>query len=606
MKGLYKKLLRINVTDQSHAVEEIPESVLKRFLGGKGLGSYLLLTNVSGKCDPLGPDNKLIFVTGPACDTGLLGASRYGVYSKSPLTGGYAESYGGGRLGPALKRTGYDAVIIEGQSDKPVYLEISDKAIKFHPADSLWGKDTYATEDALKEAAPEGAETVVIGPAGENLVRFACLENNYWRSAGRTGMGAVLGSKKVKGIVFYGKSKAPVADEALLKEAVKDIRDKTKDNAGVNAYRTYGTPVMVAVLNTARAFPTRYWSEGTLENWQAISGDAYKDNFEYKPRACPHCPLACGKLTTVKEGQHKGLTVEGPEYETIYSFGGLCTIDDPAEIVYCNDLCDRLGMDTITAGNMVAMAVDAAERGLIAEDLQFGNADQVAAVLKKIAAREGLGDILAEGIKSAAPRLGMEERAIHVKGMEPAGYDPRVLKGVGLGYATSARGACHLRATFYKPELAGMIDRDTTGGKADLYIQFENRLTVFNTMIYCVFFRDLIQWEDLRKMIKATTGVEYTLEELNNLGNEIITLTRRFNLDCGFTRADDTLPKRFFEEPLEPHGKTITREALDTMLDDYYRIRGWDEQGVPLVPGTAKIRHYLSKQGSARHRSVIR
>ncbi|WP_366922300.1 aldehyde ferredoxin oxidoreductase family protein [Metallumcola ferriviriculae] len=581
MKGFYQRLLRINVTDQSFKIEEIPEEVLQRFLGGKGLGSYLLLKNVPAKCDPLGTENKLIFTTGPACDTGLLGAARYGVFSKSPLTGGYAESYGGGKLGPALKRTGYDAVIIEGESVTPIYLEISDQDIKFHPAEDLWGKDTYATEDALKETAPQGAETVVIGPAGENLVRFACLENNYWRSAGRTGMGAVLGSKKVKGIVFFGSSKAPIADENLLKEAIKDIRDKTKDNAGVDAYRNYGTPVMVAALNNAQAFPTKYWSKGTLDNWEAISGDAYKDNFEFKPKACPHCPMACGKKTTVKEGRHKGLTVEGPEYETIYSFGGLCTIDDPAEILYFNDICDRLGMDTITGGNMVAMAIDASRRGLIEEKLEFGNADQVAKMLMDIAGRNGLGDVLADGIKVAAPKLGMAERAIHVKGLEPAGYDPRVLKGVGLGYATSARGACHLRATFYKPELAGMIDRDTTDGKADLYIQFENRLTVFNTMIYCTFFRDLIQWENLQKMIKAVTGVEYSVEELENMGNEVVSLTRRFNLDCGFTKSDDTLPKRFFDEPLEPHGKTITREALDTMLDDYYNIRNWDEQGVP-------------------------
>jgi len=581
VKGFYQRLLRINVTDQSFKIEEIPEEVLQRFLGGKGLGSYLLLKNVPAKCDPLGTENKLIFTTGPACDTGLLGAARYGVFSKSPLTGGYAESYGGGKLGPALKRTGYDAVIIEGESVTPIYLEISDQDIKFHPAEDLWGKDTYATEDALKETAPQGAETVVIGPAGENLVRFACLENNYWRSAGRTGMGAVLGSKKVKGIVFFGSSKAPIADENLLKEAIKDIRDKTKDNAGVDAYRNYGTPVMVAALNNAQAFPTKYWSKGTLDNWEAISGDAYKDNFEFKPKACPHCPMACGKKTTVKEGRHKGLTVEGPEYETIYSFGGLCTIDDPAEILYFNDICDRLGMDTITGGNMVAMAIDASRRGLIEEKLEFGNADQVAKMLMDIAGRNGLGDVLADGIKVAAPKLGMAERAIHVKGLEPAGYDPRVLKGVGLGYATSARGACHLRATFYKPELAGMIDRDTTDGKADLYIQFENRLTVFNTMIYCTFFRDLIQWENLQKMIKAVTGVEYSVEELENMGNEVVSLTRRFNLDCGFTKSDDTLPKRFFDEPLEPHGKTITREALDTMLDDYYNIRNWDEQGVP-------------------------
>ena len=576
MKGFYGKLLRVDLTGKTHVVEDIPEQVLRQYLGGKGLGSYLLLENVGSGVDPLGPENKLIFTTGAATDTVMVGSSRYGVYSRSPQTGGYAESYSGGRVAPVMRRTGYDAIIIEGASSAPVCLEISDGGVVFHDASSLWGMDTHdAEEAALAKAGGPDAQALVIGPAGEKLVRFACIENNRWHSAGRTGMGAVMGSKKLKAIVFHGRARAQIADQELLKEVAKKIREAGKDNPGVENYRTYGTTVMVRIMNGAKAFPNRYWNRGVDPNWENLSGDTLLQQHKVKPGSCPNCFMTCGQHTVISSGEYAGLEIEGPEYETIFAFGGLCSINRLDQVVYLNDLCDRLGIDTITAGNLVGLVMEGVERGLIDAPVRYGDMNAAVELVKQIAGRQGLGETLSLGIKEAAARLGLEELAIHVKGLEPSGYDPRVLKGMGLAYATSARGACHLRATFYKPELAGMIDPSTTEGKAELFIDFENRLTIFNAQILCVFFRDLIPWELLVDLNKALTGWDYTKEELWAVANRIIDSNRTFNLRQGFTRADDNLPARLYKEKINDGQNGITRAELEQMVDDYYRLRNW-------------------------------
>lgn len=584
MHGFYSKLLRINLTDKSYTVENIEEEILRKYLGGKGLGSFLLLKNVKPGTDPLSPENKLIFTTGSATGTGMFGSSRYGVFSKSPLTGLYSESYSGGKVAPIMRKTGFDAIIVEGAAASPTYLEITDSKVEFHDASHLWGKDTYYTEDmVLEEIAVPGAQAVVIGPAGENLISFACIENNYWRSAGRTGLGAVMGSKKVKAIVFHGNAKCDIADPELLKSLLKALVAKAKDNPGVKAYQTYGTTQMVRTMNGAKCFPTRYWSDGSFDKWEDISGDALLANFHVKPKACPNCFLACGKLTTVKEGKYAGLTIEGPEYETLYAFGGLCCINKLDEIIHLNDICDKLGIDTITAGNLAAFTIEAVERGKIKAELKYGDAEGVAKLLEDIAYKRGLGKILAQGIKKAAKAWDMEDVAIHVKGMEPSGYEPRVLKGMGLAYATSTRGACHLRATFYKAELSGMIDPSATVGKAQLFIEFENRLTIFNTQVLCVFFRDLLPWPDLIQLVNAVTGWNYTQQELEEVANRVVTLTRVFNAREGAAKKEDNLPKRFYKEPVNDGKNIIAEEELKFMVDEYYSLRGWNDDGFPLT-----------------------
>jgi len=582
MKGFHGKVLHVDVTEPRHWVEDLPDEILLRYLGGRGLGSYVLQRELRPGTDPLGPDNVLIFTTGSATDTTIPGSSRYGLFSRSPLTGTYAESTSGGRVAPQLSRTGYDAIVIHGASASPVYLEVSDQGVSYHDATHLWGMDTYAAEEEIltRTAVPQ-AQAAVIGPAGEKLVRIACVENNKWRSAGRTGMGAVLGSKKVKGLVFHGHTERPVADPTGLDAFVKALREKGKGSPSAVNYSTYGTPMSVAATNTRGAFPTRYWSAGTLPGWKNIGADYLLENFQVRPRACPGCFLACGKVSTVLKGRHKGLTIEGPEYETIYALGGLCAIDSLEEIAYLNDLCDRYGLDTMSAGNLAGLIMEANERGRPGlPPLHYGDVEGVATLLRQIAYREGPGSVLADGIVPASKAWHLEDLAIHVKGLEPAGYDPRVLKGMGLAYATAPRGACHLRATFYKYEIAGMIAPEQVEGKAELFVEIEDRMTIVDTFVLCRFFRDLYGWDELQTMLRLTTGLALDRPALRRIANDITGLTRCFNVREGLGRADDMLPARFHDEPVDGH--SLTREEMALMLSDYYRLRGWDEEGRPV------------------------
>jgi aldehyde:ferredoxin oxidoreductase len=583
MKGFFNRVLKINATDQTAATLAIPEATLEQVLGGKGLATRLLLDHNPPGVDPLAPENCLIVAVGPVTDSPIYGSCRHGIFSKSPQTGLYSESYSGGKAAESISRTGYDAVIIQGASPAPVFLEISDEGVKFHPAGDLWGQDTYATEDAVierigrKRSGPlaEKAAALVIGPAGENLVRFSVIENDYWRSAGRTGTGAVLGSKKIKALCFHGQQRRPMAFPAEVQAFAREMAEKGKTDAGAKNYRKLGTPMMVAVLNKAGAFPTQYWSKGSLEGWEAIGADALHERCEVTPRACARCFIGCGRLSKVKDGRHKGMVLEGPEYETIYAFGGLCLVRGIEDILYLNDICDRLGVDTITAGNLAGLAIEASRRGKIEEKIDYGDVEAIAELLRNMVYRRGAGAVLAEGIQSAAREWGLEDIAIHVKGMEPAGYDPRVLKGVGLGYATSDRGACHLRATFYKPELTKMIDPDQLEGKAELFIDFEDRLTLFDTLILCRFYRDLYPWPVLERIVHLTTGLNWGKEEIQEMANRVVTLAREFNLREGMTAEGEALPKRFHTEALPESGKVITEEELNRLKQDYFRLRGW-------------------------------
>ncbi len=581
MKGFFKRLLIIDVSTKTFCSKGIDDKLLRKYMGGKGFATHLLLEHNPPGVDPLSPENCFIIGLGPATDSPFYGSCRYGLFSKSPLTGFYGESYSGGKAAIPMSRTGYDFMIIKGASDKPLWIEITDEDILFHCAEDLWGKDTYETEDRLKEKCGKKDSTaLVIGPAGENLVKFAVVENDYWRSAGRTGMGAVLGSKKVKALVFHGNARREFHDLDKIKAYSKKMLQDLKKHPATETYRNQGTPVMVAGLNNAGAFPTKYWSKGTCDHWENINAASMKDKMDAKPRSCKTCFMGCGKYVSVKEGRHKGLKLEGPEYETIYSFGGLCMVDDIQEIAWLNDICDRLGMDTMSAGNLAALAIEASQRGKISEKLEYGDADAVADLLQKTARREGLGGLIAEGIKNASAELGMEDIAVHVKGLEPAGYDPRVLKGMGLAYAVSPRGACHLRSTFYKPELAGMIDPDQIENKAEMFLDFEDRCTLFDAVILCRFYRDFYTWEELSTVFELTTGINLSKDELREVAGNITDATRLFNIREGLTMADDTLPRRFFKEKLES-GKGITRDELAYLVRDYYRLRGWDENGVP-------------------------
>lgn len=364
MKGCFNKALVVNLQRKSFRTASIPDRVYESYLGGKGLGAYFLLKRERAGVQPFSAENDFILALGPASDTRIWGSSRYGIFTKSPLTGIFSESYSGGKVAEPMSRTGYDVIILEGSSPTPVVLEINDERVVFREAGTIWGLDTYESEEAIKGMIKvSGAGILVIGPAGENLVRFASVVNNKWRCAGRTGVGAVLGSKNVKGLAFYGSKQREAADPGAIQRFHDHWREKGKDHPSTIGYRTSGTAGLVAVINSAKAFPTRYWDEGVLDGWEAIGADALHTRFTVKHRACNRCFIACGRYTTIAEGKYAGLAIDGPEYETIYAFGGLCLIRKLDEIIYLNDLCDRLGMDTITAGNLAAFAIEATKKG---------------------------------------------------------------------------------------------------------------------------------------------------------------------------------------------------------------------------------------------------
>jgi len=610
MYGFYGRILFVDLTRRNFSVEAPDKEVLRGALGGKGLASHLLISLNPPQVDPLSPENHLIFATGPVCGSLVWGSSRYGVFTKSPQTGFYSESYSGGRTPEAVDAAGYDAVVIKGKSKTPTVLVIDPQGVAFHKAGHMWGMDTYESEDeAIKRFAKKSgnrkfrAGAVVIGPAGERQVCFSVIENDYWRSAGRTGAGSIMGSKRLKAIVFQGDCRRKLAERNAVQMFAKHLAAQAKEHPRVAVFKSKGTPVMVKTINEAGGFPTRYWSKGTYEKWQQISADALHERCDVRPRACLKCFLACGRMTKVRSGRHAGLRLEGPEYETIYAFGGLCEIDSIEEIIYLNDICDRLGMDTITGGNLCGLTIEAARRGKIDYEIDYGQVDAIAGLLKKIAFRKGIGDLLARGIRAASEQWGLEDVAVHVKGLEPAGYDPRVLKGVGLGHATSDRGACHLRAGFYKPELSGMIDPDMIEGKAAMFVDFEDRFTLFDTLILCRFFREFYPWDVLCKVVHGVTGIEADKTTLKAISANISNTVRRFNIQEGLRREDDRLPSRLYKEALKS-GHRISEAELDSMLTDYYRLRGWDENGRPTSNPISDSKK-MNRPKIARSRSLL-
>ena len=570
-------LLRIDLTTRTSREETVPPELIKEFIGAKGLGTHYLCEEVGPQVEPLGPEAKLIFAIGPMAGTTMLGSNRYGLFFLSPLTGAYCESYSGGNLTPQFAKTGYKVVIVEGKADGHVYLEISETGVAFHSAEDLWGLDAYESEDKIVARTDHRrAQACVIGQAGERLVRFACVNNNKWHQLGRGGPGAVFGSKNLKGIVWHGEKKAEAARPDAYKALVRDLLERTKGDPGVAAYQRGGTLNMVRIMNGVNAFPTRYWRKGTLEGFERITVETMLAEHGTRNEACPPCTFKCVKHNFVFEGRHKGLEIEGPEYETAYVFGGLCEIKDLSEIMWLNDICDRLGVDSMTAGNLCALAIEASQRGLIDEKLEFGDPDCVGDFLTKMCLREGIGDIWADGVLRVEKEYGLEGIAVHVKGMEPAGYDPRVMKGMGLGFATTTRGACHLRATMYKPELIGLIDPQAIEGKAAMYCDWEDRLTIMDTLLYCRFYRDMVQWPYITAVVNAVIGTDYTEDDLHRIANRIVTMSHDFNAARGIGRASERLPDWVSDKPMDDEGAlTFPQAEMEYMLADYYQIRGW-------------------------------
>jgi aldehyde:ferredoxin oxidoreductase len=572
VKGFFNRLLRVDLARRSFRYEEIPDAVLRRTLGGKGLGCHFLWEENPAGVDPLSAEARLVIAVGPVTGTRLWSQSRYGVFAKSPATGGFGESYCGGSLAPRIKGCGVDAVVLEDRSAAPVSLVVDEQGVRFLDAADVWGQDTARATETLLGAAPKGAGALVIGPAGENLAVLACIKSDRWRSCGRGGMGAVLGSKMLKGIVFAGARRAELADEAGLRELAREAAVRGKDIPSTEAYQKLGTPMMVAINNSFQSFPTRYWSKGTFQKWRNISADYMQAHFEVKASPCPTCFLRCTKKSRILEGRHAGLLLEGPEYETIYAMGGLNEVDSLEEIAWLNDLCDRLGLDTMSAGNLAGFAVEAYRRGKTGFAIDYNQPDRMAELFGLIASRQGIGDLLARGIRRASAELGLTDLAVHVKGLEPAGYDPRPLKGMGLSYAVSPRGACHLRSTFYKAEFSGQIDKDQVEGKARLVVDYEDRCALFDCLILCRFYREILRWEEISRIIETTTGMGLPQPELELWANAVIQRTRAYNLREGIGPEEDSLPPRLLREPTA-EGAALGRDQLRVMLREYNSIR---------------------------------
>jgi aldehyde:ferredoxin oxidoreductase len=572
MHGFWNRLLRVNLDRSSFAYEAIEDDLLSRTLGGKGLGTALLFSEIPPGADPLSPENRFILTTGPVTGTSMWGQSRFAAFAKSPATGGFAESYCGGTLAPRLKGCGVDAVVIEGRAASATFLVVDETGVAFRDASACRGWDTARTEATLLGLSPAGARAMTIGPAGENLVRFACIKSDRWRSLGRCGLGAVLGSKNVKGLSFAGARKASIADPGLMRQTAGDIARKGLAHPVTALYRKYGTPMQVAATNAQNCFPTRYWRSGHFAGWENLSADYLVANFDVVSHPCPNCFLQCTKFCRVRKGRHAGLELEGPEYETIYALGGLNEIDSLEEVAWLNDVCDRLGLDTMSAGNVAAFAVEAWRRGRTDWKIDYNQPDRMAELFGLIASGRGIGELFGRGIRAAATELGLDDLAVHVKGLEPAGFEPRVLKGMALAYATSARGACHLRGTFYKAELAGLVDKDTVGGKAVPFIDYEDRAALSDSLILCRFFRDIILWEELAAIIAASTGISLSRAGLEELANRLTQQTRAFNAREGLRASEDRLPPRFLREATA-EGASLRPEDASLMIHEYDAVR---------------------------------
>jgi aldehyde:ferredoxin oxidoreductase len=593
------KILRVDLSTGKIETEPMGEDIAKHYIGGIGLGIRLLVDNLKQGTDAFSPDNPLIFVTGPLSGTmGPTAGNGYAVVSKSPATGGVAEAKAHGFFGPDLKRAGYDAVVITGKAEKPVYLWIDDDNVQLMDAQSLWGKSPHETDVAIrKDLGDYYIRVSAIGPAGEKLCRFAAIINDEFRAIGRTGMGAVMGSKNLKALAVRGTRDVNVADLDGFKEFVKTIHERMKGPA-TKKYRTLGTPENVLVLNSLAALPTRNFTQATFEGADKVSGEYLNEHFVKKIVGCATCAMRCDHIAVVPEGQYKGSTSR-LEFECLWALGPDCGVDRLDAIIEAMRLCNYYGLDGISAGVVIGFAMDLYERGIITKeqtdgvDLRFGNAEALVQMVKKIGLREGwLGDVLAEGSMRAAQKIGKgaEEYACHIKGLELPGYDLRSLKTAALGFSVSFRGGCHLRNGAYSPDVKGKVNRfKIEKGRGKMIMEEGDVYNVIDSLILCKFSRGTYYdgLNDMAKYYTLATGIPITAAELKKAGERIENLARLVNIREGIgTREHDTLPYKIMNVPLPDslaNGAVVSVEEFQLGLDDYYEVRGWTKDGIPTV-----------------------
>ena len=595
MKGYGGRVLFVDLSSGATRVEALAESTARALLGGNGLAARLLYDHVPAGVEPFDERNAVVFAVGPITDTTVPGNSRACVAAKSPLTGLFFDSTFGGRFPATLKRTGFDAVFITGRAARPSYLLVTEGGAAIKPADELWGRTTRDAVTALVAAEGADADAIAIGPAGERRVRFAAMAH-YWKNregvSGRGGIGAVLGSKQLKAVVVRGGRKTEIADAAALRQLLDATREPLTN--GTKALSTFGTPFLVGPINALGALGSYNLRSEVFADARAIGGEEMKAHYHARDTTCLKCPVACGKQYAIAEGEFAGRRAKMPEYETIFALGPMLGIANPEALIVANDLCDLLGMDTISMGVTLAFVAEALERGWLDAGevgVPFGWGDWrgMLRLVEMTAAREGFGDRLADGAwrLAASVRPDATNLVYAVKGLELPAHSARALKGLSIGYATGTRGGSH-HDTRPTPQYAPGFDRRGTKDKPEFAMRSQHFTAVGDSLVLCRFTSErgfgLFVGEPYAAMLRAVTGWDVTIEELERAGERIVNLERLFNVREGVRRRDDVLPWRVMHEPI-PDGPSAGMycppDELATMLDAYYGLRGWDADGVP-------------------------
>ncbi|MHA2268233.1 MAG: aldehyde ferredoxin oxidoreductase family protein [Promethearchaeota archaeon] len=595
------KILRVNLTDGTISEEFPDDETLKLYLGGAGLATKYLIDETPKGIDPLGPENKLIFMTGPLTGTPSPSTGRYCVVAKSPLTGIWGEANSAGFWGRDLKRSGFDGIIFEGISSKPVYLVTEDGNAELKDASHLWGKNTSETTRLIKEDLGDKFNVACIGIGGENLVKYAAVMNdcdkpNYGRAAGRCGMGTVMGSKNLKAIASRGNAKIQVAKPDEYKEEAKQRYDWVNQSLLKMTLEVFGTATMVDLVGAKGGLPTNNFQTGVFPNLDKINGTAINETILTGRKPCFACPIACGRVSEIKEGKFKG-SGEGPEYETLGALGTSCGVDNLEAITMAHFLCNEYGIDVISAGGSIAFAMECYEKGILTKEdtngleFNFGNADLLVDVISIISKREGIGDLIAEGSRIMAEKLGNDsiKFAMQVKGLELPAYDSRAAKISGLGFAVANRGGCHITGFIEGPAFLSMpfmivenaeVGDVLTENVEDTKVnkEFEDAFGVFDSIGGCKFMGMVLSSEDWASLIEKLLGYPFSVEDFAKAGERLYNLARVYNVREGITRADDTLPARLLEEPM-PEGPAKGQVVnLEPLLDAYYDYRGWDKE----------------------------
>jgi len=588
MGGYTGKTLLVDLSRKKIVIKETNEELARTYIGGSGYACRLALDCLDSFTDPLGPDNVLIFAAGPLVGTSAPDSGRHAVCGRSPLTRLWGESYSGGVFGPKMKFAGFDAIIVNGRATHPTYISARDGEAELKDAKHLVGQDTAASQKLIKEELHDHATSVsCIGRAGENLVKYAAIVNDWNRAAGRTGMGAVMGSKNLKAVVVSGTGEVPVAEPDEFMKACASASKFLRESSGTEAFRVAGTACGATYFNEIGNMPNKYFTGGTFEDAYKIDGVSMKQTILTGTSTCYGCPIRCGRVITINEGKYAVGRTDGPEYETLCGFGPNLLCASLEGISYVNELCNKFGIDTISCSVTIGLAYHLYERGALTKEdtsglvLQWGEIDPAIELVRMIAERQGIGDLLAEGTREVAKKFGTEDEAMQVKGLEIPFHDPRAISGMAVSYAVSPRGACHNFSTIYLVEIGQIVpelgifstDRLSNDGKAELAFNSENYRAVYNAMLMCIFANPPVQ--DVTDMLSHCIGTKLAPQDLLRIGERIVEAKRIMNLRLGARVQDDRLPKHILKPLVDGPAAGVVPD-LDRQLAEYYSLRGWD------------------------------